>query len=201
MTDQYQLISLYMNRKLESYKRAAGESGVRAQLAQLRRGIGKVPGEMPELWGMLFDDMPEGMMATNGKPTKAEWAVYTALTLYALHQQGKSLSEDNMHKPGVRLGQAMAKLAPTEEDKERVGKRFQAFAASDDLQGASYYLRGLVQLLRAEGIGLDYVRLALDLYRFQSPKTAPSVRLEWGQDFYYRAQAEKNNVEEDNHAE
>ena len=199
VANQYQQISLYMNRKLESISRAAGESWGRAQLAMLRRGIGKTPGEMPELWGILFADMPEDMMAKGGDPTRAEWAVYTALTLYALHQQGKNPADDNMHRPGVRFGQAMGRLAPTDDDKERIGKRFKAFAMADDLQAAAYYLRSLVQLLRDADIGLDYALLAQDLYRFQSPKTVSSVRLKWGQDFY--AVKSTENEEENTHAE
>ena len=47
-----------------------------------------------------------------------------------------------------------------------------------------HYLRGLIQLLRAEGIPLDYPALAYDLYRYQTPGGAQKARLLWGQDFY-----------------
>ncbi len=60
----------------------------RAELAELRRGVGRQPGDLPALWGALLADMPEQLQGSNG-PSKAEWAVYTALTLFALHQQGK----------------------------------------------------------------------------------------------------------------
>ena len=59
----------------------------RAELAKLRRGVGHRPGELPELWGSFLLGMPEGFQGNNG-PTAAEWAVYLALTLYAVHQQG-----------------------------------------------------------------------------------------------------------------
>ena len=49
---------------------------------------------------------------------------------------------------------------------------------------AAHHLRGLIQLLRAEEIPLDYVHLAENLYDFQNPDSRPGVRLEWGQDFY-----------------
>ena len=57
-------------------------------LAELRRGIGKIPGEVPQLWGYFLDSMPEEFYGDN-EPSRAEWAVYTSLTLFALHQQGK----------------------------------------------------------------------------------------------------------------
>lgn len=61
----------------------------RAALANLRRGVGRAPGELPELWGSFLADMPEEFFGRGGAPSEAEWAVYLALTLYALHQQGR----------------------------------------------------------------------------------------------------------------
>ncbi|HBG23036.1 MAG TPA: hypothetical protein DDW83_07265, partial [Peptococcaceae bacterium] len=61
----------------------------RAMLAKLRRGIGKQPGELPELFEILFMDMPEELYGIGDEPSYAEWAIYTSLTLFALHQQGK----------------------------------------------------------------------------------------------------------------
>lgn len=62
------------------------ENQRRAELAKLRRGIGHAPGELPDLWGSLLQGMPASFYGTNG-PSHEEWAVYLALTLYALHQQ------------------------------------------------------------------------------------------------------------------
>ena len=42
--------------------RTLEQSGAKAQLAQLRRGVGKRPGELPELWGMFLKNMPEELM-------------------------------------------------------------------------------------------------------------------------------------------
>lgn len=69
----------------------------RAELAELRRGVGRQPGDLPALWGALLADMPEQLQGSNG-PSKAEWAVYTALTLFALHQQGEA--GVSMNQPG-----------------------------------------------------------------------------------------------------
>ena len=186
MNQRQQMVEAYMANRLNSLARDPNEGRVRAQLANLRRGIGKKPGDLPELWGMLFADMPEEIMSRNGEPTREEWAVYTALTLYALHQQNKKLRENSMHaaQSEGRLGLAIARLVKSEEDRERIARRFNAFATAGDMQEASHHLRGLIQLLRAEDIPLDYVHLAGELYRFQSPNDAPGVRLAWGQDFY-----------------
>mgnify|MGYP004484132873 FL=1 len=196
MAGGYHAVGDYVSRRLNEYSRNANEGYVRAHLAQLRRGIGRIPGDAPEIWGILFADMPEEMMSRNGKPTKEEWAVYTALTLYALHQQSRDVREENMHRRNIRLGQAVAGLVKSEDDRERVARRFNAFATAGDMQEAAYHLRGLIQLLRAANIPLDYVRLAQELYLFQDPDEAPKVRLKWGQDFYRMKKSETKEEKE-----
>ena len=197
MAGGYHAVGDYVSRRLNEYGRNAKEGYVRAHLAQLRRGIGRIPGDAPEIWGILFADMPEEMMSRNGKPTKEEWAVYTALTLYALHQQGKDIQEKNMHQQNFQLGLSVAMLVKDEEkDRDRIARRFNAFATAGDMQEAAYHLRGLIQLLRAVNIPLDYVRLAQELYRFQDPDEAPKVRLAWGQDFYRMKKSETKEEKE-----
>lgn len=193
--NQQKMIAAYMQRRLNALSQDPNEGRVRAQLANLRRGIGKKPGDLPELWGTLFADMPENMMSQTGEPTRAEWAVYIALTLYALHQQSKNIRAKNMHctENNGRLGLAIGSLIKDPEDRERIARRFNAFATANDIQEAAHYLRGVIDLLRADDISLDYVQLACELYRFQDPNAAPNVRLKWGQDFY------RIKLDEDSH--
>ena len=156
----------------------------KAALANLRRGIGHLPGELPQLWGEFLLDLPEEMHGWDGHPSQAEWAVYTALTLFALHQQGHELPADPMHREGSRFGSAVGSLAVDEDEMKRVLRRLNAAATANSITALAHYLRGLVQLLRTEGIPLDYAALAGDIYRYQFPETAAQVRLAWGQDFY-----------------
>lgn len=169
------------------------EAHQKGLLAEMRHGIGKEPGDLPELWGVLFEGFPEEWMSKNGSPTRRERAVYLGLTLYALHQQGNNISEKNMNDGDTRFGSAVAKLAHDSDEAERIRKRFIILSSSSDLPGLSHYLRGMIQLLRNEGIGFDYPLFTEDLFWFQFPDTADRVRLQWGQD-YYRA---INNKEED----
>ena len=94
------------------------ENQRRAELAKLRRGIGHAPGELPDLWGGLLQGMPASFYGTNG-PSHEEWAVYLALTLYALHQQ----SNDTVcvSQLGCTLGRAVRRLA--EQTVARTGPR------------------------------------------------------------------------------
>lgn len=185
MSDQKAKVKSYVRRRLESWQHEPNPHQIRADLANLRRGIGKAPGDLPELWGLLFRDFPEELMSSIGEPTWAEWAVSGALTLYALHQQG---AQRSMQADGQRLGMAIRKLAGNDTDRlKAVQRRFNAFATARSMPECLHHLRGLIQLLRSEDIPLDYVELAGDLYEFQTPDGAARVRLRWGQDFYRNA--------------
>ena len=105
-------------------------SAQRATLARLRRGIGRRPGELPELWAILLDGLPQDMQSQRlDEPSRAEWAIYTALTVFALHQQGRDVQRQSAHEKDVSLGTAARRLAgrlPGElaDNRERVARRF-----------------------------------------------------------------------------
>ena len=167
---------------------AGEDAAVRGRLANLRRGVSRKPGEDPRTWGILFSELPEEMLGRNGEPSREEWAIHTAITLYALHQQSNDLRTQNMNKKGISLGKAASQLTVAyggdDDSRERVARRLYQIVLAPDMPSMSYYLRSFIQLLRSENIELDYPRLAKDLYIFQLPDGAASVRLQWGQDFY-----------------
>lgn len=171
------------------------QSGSKARLAQLRRGVGKQPGELPELWGSFLKNMPEELMGRNGDPSYAEWTIYTVLTLFALHQQGHSRPM-NAEGEENHLGRAARRLVQTEEDEENVRLKLSIVARSDDMTELSYHLKTIVKLLGNRDIQLDYVDLAGDLYWFQFEKYADRIRLKWGQDFYRTIKINENGKEE-----
>lgn len=185
MNNHKEQVMNFVRKRLLYWQTETNVHLVRADLANLRRGIGKKPGELPQLWGLLFRDFPEELMSQSGVPTWEEWAVSGALTLYALHQQG---SDQKMHVKGQSLGTAVGSLAGGDEERlKAVQRRFNAFATAQSMPECLHHLRGLIQLLRSEGIPLDYGELAGDLYTFQVPEGAAKVRLRWGQDFYRAA--------------
>ena len=166
----------------------------RARLAELRRGVGHQPGDLPALWGSFLQELPKelwGRETAAGEcrePSEAEWAVYLALTLYALHQQGEE--NVSMNEKGCMLGRAVRLLAQNSAaaaqdwTESSVLRRFNALATADSMPEVSHHLRGMIQLLRREGIPLDYPQLAEDLYQYQFVDGAPNVRLRWGRDLY-----------------
>lgn len=80
---------------------AAGGTGKAASghRPRTRRAAGTV--------GKLLLEMPESFQGRSA-PSAAEWAVYLALTLYAMHQQG---NDRLMNCPGNTLGRAVRQLA------------------------------------------------------------------------------------------
>lgn len=163
---------------------APSDSAARAAMARLRRGIGHTPGELPELWGEFLLELPKELHGHGLEVSREEWAIYTALTLFAYHQQSKSRDSEPMHRQGISLGDAARRLVKDEaEDRERVARRFYPVATASDMTELNYHLRSLVSLLRSESIALDYAKLAADLYLFQLPSAADGVKLRWGEDF------------------
>lgn len=167
----------HVKRRIEYLSGIADQGTGKGMLANLRRGIGKEPGELPELWGMIFEKMPDEIIDAAG----AEWAVYTALTLYALHQQGKT---ENVHADGISFGTAARALVQNEDDRDRILKRLNLVATAPAPKDLAYHLRGIIQLLKGTEARLDYARLAKELYQFRDPEKANRIRLSWARDFY-----------------
>lgn len=196
MTDTNK-VGEYVSKKIFSYTRSIDSGGTKASLALLRRGVGKHPGELPELWGAFLKDLPEELMSKTGEPSRAEWAIYTALTLFALHQQGHSEPMDAQGEEH-RLGRAVRRLvhgSGDDSNEERVKFKLGLAANSDDMAELSYRLRSIVNLLGNENIKLDYTDLAKDLFLFQSEKYADNIRMKWGQDFYRSTKTDDDGKE------
>src|SRR5687767_6059820 len=84
----------------------AGLPAARADMARLRRGLGKPVGDLPEIWELTVGAVPAGL-AGGARPSSAEHAAHAALTLYATHQQSSSTP---MHVPAVSFGRAVGQL-------------------------------------------------------------------------------------------
>ncbi|MEN8655473.1 type I-E CRISPR-associated protein Cse2/CasB [Streptomyces sp. 21So2-11] len=149
-------------------------------LARLRRGAGKDAATIPDLWGLLDTGL---LYATPGvRHDEAEAAVFTALTLYALHQQSRGTAMH--HTGGDELGTAVRRLMPPGEFDEPVRKRFVRAGSAPTLPVLAARLRELVPLLRGQDRSLDYALLAEQLYIWQRPGGRDEVRRAWGRSFH-----------------
>ncbi len=147
-----------------------------ADLAALRRGIGREPGSVPSMWRYYTKLDHEGRLTA---PLRAE---HVALTLYAAHQQ--SLPSP-AHRSGTGLGEAILALRRSDKfSPDAVDRRFNAAATAVSLDEAAYHLRGLVRQLRQVPQSLDYTRLLWDLVDWQHPEEIGRVRRRWGAQYF-----------------
>lgn len=173
----------------------------KGMLAKLRRGVGKSPFEIGEIWEITLSGLPEEFLCREGSTsaTEAEWAIHTSLTLYAMHQQGNDQPMSmGKNEGGLSFGSAIKRLINTDgTNEDSIKRRFNSVITSTDLKELSYHGRGLIQLMRSEAIPIrmDYPQFAVELYRFQFEGMKNGVRLQWGQDFYKTG--EKKNKKKD----
>lgn len=164
----------------EGYLRRPQSSWSRASLAQLRRGVGRAVGSVPEILELTVN--PDAPPAWSEAPTRDEIAIHTAMTLYAVHQQSQSMP---MHVPRVSFGSALGTIRYVDgQEIAGVVRRFQAVGTATSLEELVHHARTLITLLRSANRGFDYGRFADDLVAFQDPRRADLVRLRWGRDFY-----------------
>lgn len=157
-------------------------SEARASLAVLRRSGTTELGDQPQVWAEVFHNFPDQLVGTWDEPNAYESAAYTALSLFAVHQQSR---QERMHKPGQGLGTAVKALAnPNDSDDVHKGafRRFNSVVTAQTNDQLIHHLRGLVQQFRAEKIPLDYGRLATDLVGLSFPDSARAVRLRWARE-------------------
>lgn len=158
MSSKTQNVGHFVEYRLKRIVNSSSDGAVKASLANLRRGIGTTPGDIPELWELFLQDLPEEMLSRSGVPTHAQWAVYIALTLFALHQQGKDLQKESMYRQENGLGKAVACLIHGEDDKTRIQRRFNVLATSADIQELAHHLRGMYSCsFRGNSFGLSRV--------------------------------------------
>ncbi|WP_067904824.1 type I-E CRISPR-associated protein Cse2/CasB [Nocardia vaccinii] len=169
-----------------------GTPSARADLARLRRGLGRPPGEMPEIWGLTIAVVPEEVRWGPGErrldehgqelASRTEQAAHAALTLFALHQQSMT---GPAHVPGVRFGTAVRNLAAhPERSTDAITRRFMAVSTAQSMDELLVHVRGLITQLRADQRGFDYARFADDLVDLLTPGREVGARLAWGRDFY-----------------
>ena len=160
----------------------ANRSVAVAALARLRRGAGKPPGSVHDI---LQYTLAEEFVrpGADDEPTFEEHAAHIAMTLWAVHQQSQRAG---MHQRGHGLGRAVRRLHPEEPGATPgpVVRRFQTLGTADSRSELVHHTRGMVQLLRAKAIPLDYALLADELVWWQRPRGAAAVRLRWGREFY-----------------
>ncbi|NLM17637.1 MAG: type I-E CRISPR-associated protein Cse2/CasB [Candidatus Riflebacteria bacterium] len=182
----------------------------KAVLARLRNSIGRDISQTSDVWPEVFANMPERFLSQDGNPTDEEKAIFAALQLYALHQQGrnepvhecfksektnelsdKKSSEEQDERQlksgsGFNIGNSLSSLSKGEAS-ESIDKRFNAMITSATFEEMLVHLRHLISILKSKDKTqtVDYARLADDFFWFLK-NSKEQVRLRWGEGYYYR---------------
>lgn len=159
------------------------DKSVGAETAQLRKGIDKPAGSVPELWRYYAVAITDWEAATGAMPP-ALLAEHAALTLFGIHQQSQSTS---MHKHGEHIGTALRKLRASDQfahNPEALDRRVNAAATATSATELVFHLRGLVTLLRGQQLPIDYTALVEDIAGWQNPESRARARRRWGANYY-----------------
>ncbi len=143
----------------------------RAAMAILRRSLAFPPGGFPPAYPYVERFVGEGRREQDS----FRLALYLTAGLYALNPAPSS------NTLARSLGVLMA-----QRGSESIEKRFIALLGADD-NNVGQYLRQIVTLLKADGVGLDYVALLADLSHWLNPFAAEArdrIRQRWARDFY-----------------
>lgn len=161
------------------------------ELAALRAGLGREAGTVPAMWP-FYRSPVDDRLARQQKVSAEQRAEHAALALYGLHQQSR---EAPMHKPGVRLGQALRRLHLADNGKgftpEAVDRRVKAAANATRVPALLIHLRSLVSLLRVISQPLDYDLLLEDILAWQRPESRKIARRRWGLDYFEWSQTDE----------
>ena len=171
-------------RRLEHGLESRDPYAVRA-VATLRRATGRDPEECPEAMGIICDVVDADHQG-DGWVTDTERAVFTAVTLWALHSQsvGRSMYlSSTKDTPAPTIGQAVHLLARQDGSSlsdHPIARRWHYLIAADTVNLFAARARSIITQLRRAGIGFDYADLAGALVHWDAyPEHRRKALLRW----------------------
>jgi CRISPR system Cascade subunit CasB len=163
------------------------ERADRAALAALRRGLGKRPGEAPEMFPVLIPLLPQGRLRQWD-----EHCAYTVAALFAMHPASWDGAEEARRRRN--LGASLRRLREA-TDSDGPERRMVALLNSngDDLPE---HLRAIVALLRGADVPIDWNQLAYDLLAWNF--ASRDVQRRWASAFWWQAERSEEASYPDN---
>jgi CRISPR system Cascade subunit CasB len=166
-----------------------------AILAACRRGLGKPPGTVPEMWALHRLSVESD---SEGARARARFdAEHHTLTLWSVHQQGQVTPDGYMpvhardHPGGVGIGNVIAELhrpgpgGSPPFNESAVERRFHRTVVAPTVDDLAVHLRGLLTQVRALGRlrPCNYDRLFQALATWHLPDAQLATRREWGRQY------------------
>jgi CRISPR system Cascade subunit CasB len=171
--------------KFIEYLESLSQREDRAALAALRRGLGRPPGTVPDMYRYVVPWLPADA------PPWIEDAAYTVAALFAFHPQ--SGGAGNM---GAHFGQARAR--DPQGDHTALERRFTALLAAHP-EDLPVYLRQAVSFLRSKEVPVHWGQLLYDLRDWGHPERRTRVQKRWARAFWGRPDQEstENQTQEE----
>ncbi len=189
------LIGAYVARKVLRLQSAflgsgSGSADARASLARLRRLDKPSGGAWASAGDELFSGLPD-IGASRKDEERMLKTIKASLKLYAVHQQSKQKpmalgpkDADDGSNAHRSFGWSCRQIEPDIDSAAGVVRRLVSVEAARDFAGIENCLRGLIQLMRANDVPVDYYQLARDLYLMQFDGCRDDVFMRWSRDYY-----------------
>ena len=167
----------------------------KAILAGIRDSIGKELSNAPQVWPMLFANLPEEYLGNKARVTAEENAIYLSLQIYALMQQGFTKLERGEEKSTRNIGESLRALRGDES--KAMDERLNTMVTAGSFEELSHYLRQMIKILKANAANpsVNYPMLANDLFWMQKGKR-DNILMDWARAYYQTFQ--KRTVEKEN---
>ena len=163
----------------ESFDPASRNAG--ADLAAIRKGANKTPGDVPGMWQHYRAVIPDPIRS-DAEPHPLLSAEHATLVIFSIHQQSQN---SRMHKSGMTLGKALHQLKKADKfSEDAVDRRVNRMATAGDVTELIEHLRHLISQLRTVSQPLDYNQLVQDLHDWHRPEQRSRIRRAWGSQYY-----------------
>lgn len=170
--------------------RKGGDTIRKDILAGLRAGKDVTSQRARIFWPVMMENLSSEYLASN-EPTFEENAVYSAVRLYAIHQQGNDeLVYASGKEEGNAFFEALKKVRISKQqnniDTKSLDRRIQLLLATTNFGSLVNSLVQIEKIGKASGFNkVDYSQLAQDLLYFQySYENANKVLLKWGREYF-----------------
>lgn len=148
-----------------------------AALAALRRGLGKPPGSVPEMYPYVYAWVGDARLSRT-----VEQDLFTVASLFAFWHQGRTWPE----LAGSCLGDAMRRMGYTQQNMDAAERRFRILLDADRSE-LPERLRHSLSLLRAHDVPIDWAELLQDMRNWEADDHW--VQRKWARAFWAHAQA------------
>ncbi|PDQ35158.1 MAG: type I-E CRISPR-associated protein Cse2/CasB [Candidatus Lumbricidophila eiseniae] len=151
----------------------------RAVLAHLRTGVGRDYFDTPDL---IHYTQSEGWILPDDESLVI--ISHDVLSLFAFRSKGSSASSTSSNDVGI--GKALRMAAGPEREDPGVQRILSALVSASSREELIVHLRRAVGILAQRDIGLDFPKLAGDLFVIfgQSQTEGKKRRVQWASDFY-----------------